>query len=1440
MSKSAPGKDGSAKAAGPAPAAAGRPSRLAQAGRGTGLDGIQAAAGNRAAHGLLRGGGGRPLEPGPRAAFEARFGRGFGDVRVHTDDVLAGRARELGAKAFAVGNDIAFAPGRYAPGTPEGLHLLAHELAHVVQQGRGGPARPSLDGSGPLEDGARAAADAAVSAGAGPVSVAGSSGPAVACSPEDQSKSPARPGVEVEMNPSPEDMAGMVQRARGFDYGIPALKQAEAQRRYDADFKGSTFGEAKRSQADELADVQARLAATDPGFQAQGEEIARLKARAKTRKGLSPAERERLDRLLKQREVDKAVRAGLRKERGASERRDPERRKAFARGELGRSGPISPDNPDLPTPGGILGHPRSTYVVIKIEGLNPKTGKVEAVALAEGNFEGSDYDRKQPHAEAKALTKIRDQLKARGIDIKDLSKYRMTIVGDQTVCDQRCMPMLRKYGLVTRIESITSFYTTLVSPDGKSLGGAKRSAIIVSTPQADGAKQQMHEKKIYPPAPEGTGKADHDHDHGRRKQEKKPAASKESAAKPKAPAKATPGASKPRKSPAKPAGTPSKVEKSPGKSGPSKAPKAAKKANAGEDKAAPRARTSGGSAPGAKKLARPRAAAATSPPATAPPVSSDHGSAAPPPAPGPKSKPAARTRPAAKAPAQPAPAAPTTKAPWQAAPAKSPGIQAAPAKAQAAPAKAQSPPSKTLAAPPKAQADHAPSGTPHAPGASPRGRSIQNLSRPDGSVQVNVSELPLSAAPMFSVSVQVTLGLKLGAGASGEGSRGSASVHGSASRTLTWSNTYTFNEAEKNAYLAAVNGDKSSPRQEIVAANLWAAGNQDAARAMLRQLGGQELGTDQVLAVRDCASSSFSDASRADAGAAFKSRLASVGAHAYTEVVNGWSVAHRDGHIRVSRSFSISRGAGVEVGLQVWLVGIGYSADAATSQSASADFDLREDDPALRVKLDAITAASRLDALRDLALSRPELGGSYAVTQGTTSGDAFKAQVLGVGVEVGRSHSQSTTSRRDALGNETKSFDAGSGAHLALKAGDQTAYRIGDESRLHLDVTNNGHARGETVGQQSRTDVIGTTKNALSRPLASVQAAWKGDIGGVVKTQVDTAGSSVEDDNIGRLMARAADNSPEGRRRWSQDASYNDNGETTAAWNGLRARIQRAGNDREAVAALLQNFQDKGDDRSRKALERAMATDEGRRFEFPDAIKDRKAEFDDLVVASPLARADELAGDGKKAEAVADLTTRLGKLERLSADLAAHAGQITPVVFGEMNARIARQMVEIRNRIRSLSPSPAPAPRAPVAATTPAPLIGPPSKEQADDAERRETEAVRTETQVEVDGLIAQLRQLRTGEEAQFKEVEDLFRSGVVSVNLPLLGQVSGRLSNPSAAEILPRLGAIRQAYAAWKEATEKLRQLFIRRKEDPGQADRYLPNEARWGELDGRFKAYR
>ena len=111
---------------------------------------------------------GRPLEPALRQDMEQRFGHDFSQVRVHTDSGAERSAVEVGASAYTVGHDVVFRAGSLAPGTALGRHLIAHELAHVLQQREGRqlqrwasckPARLSLQECPPREPGELQRAD---------------------------------------------------------------------------------------------------------------------------------------------------------------------------------------------------------------------------------------------------------------------------------------------------------------------------------------------------------------------------------------------------------------------------------------------------------------------------------------------------------------------------------------------------------------------------------------------------------------------------------------------------------------------------------------------------------------------------------------------------------------------------------------------------------------------------------------------------------------------------------------------------------------------------------------------------------------------------------------------------------------------------------------------------------------------------------------------------------------------------------------------------------------------------------------------------------------------------------------------------------------------------------------------------------------------------------
>lgn len=82
------------------------------------------------------GSSGQPLDPVARAFFESRFGHDFRQVEIHADPAAAASARAIGAQAYTVGNHVVFGAQHHDPQSRDGRRLLAHELAHVVQQGK--------------------------------------------------------------------------------------------------------------------------------------------------------------------------------------------------------------------------------------------------------------------------------------------------------------------------------------------------------------------------------------------------------------------------------------------------------------------------------------------------------------------------------------------------------------------------------------------------------------------------------------------------------------------------------------------------------------------------------------------------------------------------------------------------------------------------------------------------------------------------------------------------------------------------------------------------------------------------------------------------------------------------------------------------------------------------------------------------------------------------------------------------------------------------------------------------------------------------------------------------------------------------------------------------------------------------------------------------------
>ncbi len=231
-------------------------------------------------NGVLEGAG-QPLDHETRIDLESRFGQDFGTVREHTDSEAAKSAEAIGARAYTVGHDIVFREGQYAPTTAKGRQTLAHELAHVVQQRRGGAVPEARSGATHEQDADQAAV--AVVTGRPAVQVQAATAPGLAreADPETEAiekalKEAGGPGRQVQPSPP------------GQPPNVGPQKALTPQELIDEHIFTPRVSE-------EVGDLQRRLAdreralAANPGDQALKKNVESLRVRVRALTVVDPA-----------------------------------------------------------------------------------------------------------------------------------------------------------------------------------------------------------------------------------------------------------------------------------------------------------------------------------------------------------------------------------------------------------------------------------------------------------------------------------------------------------------------------------------------------------------------------------------------------------------------------------------------------------------------------------------------------------------------------------------------------------------------------------------------------------------------------------------------------------------------------------------------------------------------------------------------------------------------------------------------------------------------------------------------------------------------------------------------------------------------------------------------------------------------------------------------
>ena len=195
-----------------------------------------ALASNRDAHdlpaparSLLRSQPGKTLDEPVRSALEPRFAADFSAVRIHADAAAAASADAVHARAYTVGQDIVFGAGEYLPSTGRGRELLAHELAHTVQQRDASHRRSPAGTDSTIEARAEAAGRAAANGVAvtQPLPACGigvSRAPATAANMDDQE-------IAERLNAVTERLKQAAYPDRESDLGWLRMLQEEAEKR---------------------------------------------------------------------------------------------------------------------------------------------------------------------------------------------------------------------------------------------------------------------------------------------------------------------------------------------------------------------------------------------------------------------------------------------------------------------------------------------------------------------------------------------------------------------------------------------------------------------------------------------------------------------------------------------------------------------------------------------------------------------------------------------------------------------------------------------------------------------------------------------------------------------------------------------------------------------------------------------------------------------------------------------------------------------------------------------------------------------------------------------------------------------------------------------------------------------------------------------------------
>ncbi|MBE1583632.1 hypothetical protein H4W80_001890 [Nonomuraea angiospora] len=1180
---------------------------------------------------------GEPLDRATRTAMEQRFGQDLSQVRVHSDGPAGRSARELGARAYTVGERIVFGPGRFAPHTPDGRHLLAHELAHVIQQRGGAGPRPTRHAG--LEAAAHAAADAMAHE-SGPVAVGGSASVGLAmaeetggpASPEDvEALGRLREFQDAADLRATELMEGVVRKSLARWEAGQAAKTAKAEK----EGKPPPVDERTPEERREAAEGSIRGDVTVTVGYAVDEQ-GNLHELVTTSKG----SRRKLVDLGPSETWVKAVR--LKKQQPEAPDHEPA-------GPAPAAKPApSPAPVPVPAPGSALAHahepapesepvPESGVVPksepVPLSGVVPKTAPASQPGprlvdqheggTAEGETSEADEPKRRRTAE-----QARKDAEARLVAHAAKHGLKLIAVGASSLICPHCAAKLGLAGATTGTgrakDPLREHVPANLSP---ALEAIKKLPRKPPRPEPV-VEQRRPARPEAPPPPKPRRRivslpVPADADDGILQQAQTQPKAPKARPKPEAPQAA------PAPEPAKPPAPATTAPKTPTTPAPAPAP-----------------------APGTA----PKATEATSKSTRTTTVARNEGSLT-------------LTR-----------SKDTSTGTFDEQGRLQQGTRTA---GQA---------SAGLVAGPEGFGGQ---GAASAQRTTAYGNGFTTTKSVAGNARVVVKATRVEATepPAYQLMVTVTIGAS-GTVGGGAGRKGTANASLSVTGSVTGTFVHRFTEEETRRYLGDLARDGSGgAEQELRIVNLVARGGVDDARQLLTTLAAP-------LSAAEAARLGEGDQASLEARKGLGGSLGVSGAGRSpvgAEVSYSRSrslkrtVARRGGAVLVTVEVVSESAKSIGASGSSGAVSGGLSYGRTTSEGRAVTFRLNPGDPDYQNRFDRILAVDGAAELAALAAADPTRVAGTETGSGWSTTLTPKVGVAGLEASISTTHSFSEKTVADETGTHRLFAGAtGGGLKAGAASGPQLEYQT--EQAVTAAVGPGNKATGDVSTTTSETD-LGVSARALASAAdqSPIASALKLATGGskLLQSRTEVIGMKLSDDDFAAIASISREPGRWNHAFRGRIASFQD-------WQRLGRRIAAAGGDREAMSRALAEYASDNDGASDavQAVVRPQGQAEGGvRYDWPAELAKEREAFETIVVGDRVAQLRARAAAGAFEEAQAGLKADNLRLDRAARAITAASEQFTDVAaVAEMLRRIGDRQTEIRAELRRLKTALAPAP----------------------------------------------------------------------------------------------------------------------------------------------------